>query len=200
MSEAKKTPLYEQHAAAKGNFIDYGGWFLPVTYQGIVEEVLHTRKKVSLFDASHMGEILVEGQKAEEFLQGVLTNDLSVLKNNGVMYSPICYPHGGTVDDILVYRYAQDRFLLVTNAVNTEKDYNFLKERYPESVVLEDLSAEFALIAIQGPLSLEILKKTMTEDVLPSSIRRYNFLPDVKIAGIKCLLSRTGYTGEDGFE
>ena len=199
ISEAKKTPLYNQHEKLGGKFVDFGGWLLPVTYGGIVEEVLHTRKKASLFDASHMGEFLVEGQQAENFLQEVLTNDLSNLKDNGVIYSPICYPHGGTVDDILVYRYTQDRFLLVVNASNTEKDYSFLQEKCPASVTLKDLSPEFALIAIQGPLSRGILDK-LTGDIPLLSLKRYTFLPGLKVAGIECLVSRTGYTGEDGFE
>lgn len=199
MPEMKKTPLYDQHLALKGKLIDFGGWFLPVSYRGIIEEVLQTRNKASVFDASHMGEFFVEGRQAEDFLQHVLTNDLSRLKDNGIIYSPLCYPHGGTVDDILVYRYTREKFLLVVNASNTPKDYNWLQERLPAAVTLRDCSDEFALLAVQGPSSLEILHR-VTKDVPLSGLKYYTFLPRVKIAGIDCLLSRTGYTGEDGFE
>jgi aminomethyltransferase len=198
LPETKKTPLYGKHLQLKGKMIDFGGWLLPVEYGGMLEEVLHTRKKASLFDVSHMGEILVEGSHAEAFLQRVLTNDLGRLQDNRVMYSPVCYPDGGTVDDILVYRYNREKYLLVVNASNTEKDYNWLSARLDPGVAIKNLSAEFALLALQGPDSLSILQKLTP--VLLSELKYYHFLPRVMLAGAECMVSRTGYTGEDGFE
>ncbi len=198
MHEPKKTPLYQKHLQLKGKMIDFGGWLLPVEYGGMLEEVLHTRKKASLFDVSHMGEIMVEGSRAEDFLQKVLTNDPGRLKDNRVMYSPVCYPDGGTVDDILVYRYHGEKYLLVVNASNTEKDYNWLSNRLDPGVNLRNLSAEFALLALQGPDSLSVLQQLT--HVLFSELKYYHFIPSVMLAGADCMVSRTGYTGEDGFE
>ncbi|MEW5920370.1 MAG: glycine cleavage system aminomethyltransferase GcvT [Bacillota bacterium] len=198
MPGLKKTPLYERHLQMKGKIIDFGGWLLPVEYGGIIEEVLHTRNKASLFDASHMGEILVEGPRAEDFLQKILTNDLGRLQDNGVMYSPACYPDGGTVDDILVYRYNRQRYLLVVNAANTEKDYNWFCAWLNPDVTIKNLSAAFALLALQGPDSPAILQQLT--HVSLAGLKYYHFMPRVILAGAECMISRTGYTGEDGFE
>ncbi|HOA36160.1 MAG: glycine cleavage system aminomethyltransferase GcvT [Dethiobacteria bacterium] len=198
MAELQKTPLYEKHLALKADLVEYGGWLMPVQYEGIITEVRQTRRKAGLFDTSHMGEFLVEGPGAADFLQKVLTNDLSTLNDGRIIYSPICYPHGGTVDDILVYRCSAERYLLVVNAANAAKDYAWLSEKVTPQVSLRDLSAETALLAVQGPNSLALLL-ALTQAPL-AQLRYYHFLPEVDLAGIKCLVSRTGYTGEDGFE
>lgn len=198
MLEPKITPLYEQHRQLRGKMIDFGGWLLPVQYGGMLEEVLHTRKKASLFDVSHMGEFLVEGLAAEAYLQQVLTNDLTKLKDNGVMYSPVCYPDGGTVDDILVYRYHKSKYLLVVNASNTEKDFNWFSEHLVPGVTIKNLSDEYALLALQGPDSLSIVQKVTHASV--GELKYYHFIPDVLLDDVECIISRTGYTGEDGFE
>ena len=198
MKELLKTPLYEKHLALKGDLVEYGGWLMPVQYEGIVAEVHATRRQAALFDTSHMGEFLVEGAGATDFLQKVLTNDVSTLKDGKILYSPLCYPQGGTVDDILVYRYSAEKYLLVVNAANTAKDYAWLSEKVEPGVTLRDLSAETALIAIQGPHSLAVLE-ALTGAPL-EQLRYYHFIPEVDLAGVKCMLSRTGYTGEDGFE
>lgn len=200
MAELQKTPLYEKHLAHKGDLVEYGGWYMPVQYEGIVAEVHQTRRKACLFDASHMGEFLVEGPGAADFLQKVLTNDLSTLSEGRIIYSPVCYPHGGTVDDILIYCYKRDKYLLVVNASNAAKDYAWLSEKVSPGagVTLTDLSAQTALVAIQGPNSLAVMH-ALTQTPL-DKLRYYHFVPEVDLAGIKCLVSRTGYTGEDGFE
>ena len=198
MPGSKKTPLYEKHLQLKGKMIEFGDWLLPVEYGGMLEEVLHTRKKASLFDVSHMGEILVEGLNGEDFLQKILTNDLGRLQDNRVMYSPVCYPDGGTVDDMLVYRYNREKFLLVVNGSNTENDYEWLSASLETGVTIRDLSAEFALLALQGPDSLSILQQ-LTHISL-GELKFYRFIPSVMLAGVDCMISRTGYTGEDGFE
>jgi len=195
---ARKTPFYTWHLDLKGKMVDFAGWVLPVQYDGIVEEVRRVREGAGIFDVSHMGEILVEGKGAAGFLQKMLTNDVAGLKEGQIKYSPVCYPDGGTVDDILVYCFHGEKYLLVVNAVNTEKDFAWLGKHCPDDVTLRDLSKETAQIALQGPNSLEIMLALAEKRV--ASLRYYHFLPEVAVAGIRCLVSRTGYTGEDGFE
>lgn len=198
MSEAKRTPFYEKHLGLKGKMVDFSGWMLPVQFEGIIPEVLKTRQEAGLFDVSHMGEIMVTGEDALEFLQHVLTNDIAALTDHRVMYSPVCYPHGGTVDDILVYRYNRENYLLVVNAGNTDKDFNWFRENLRGDVCLENRSAETAQLALQGPASPVILASLTNTPV--QGLKYYHFLPRVMVAGIDCIVSRTGYTGEDGFE
>jgi len=198
VAELKKTPLFERHRALKAALAEYGGWIMPIQYEGIIAEVRQTRQKAALFDVSHMGEFLVEGAGAAAFLQEVLTNDISALYDGRIIYSPLCYPHGGTVDDILVYRCGAERYLVVVNAANTAKDYEWLSERAKPGMSLRDISAETALLALQGPNSLAVLQALGRAPL--EQLRYYHFLPEVELAGIKCLVSRTGYTGEDGFE
>lgn len=195
---AKKTPFYEKHLKLNGRIVDFSGWLLPVQYKGIIEEVLATRKTASIFDVSHMGEFLLEGKGAIAFLQKVLTNDISRLTENRIMYSPVCYEHGGTVDDILVYCYGAEKYLLVVNASNSDKDFDWFSQHAGSDVVLTNLSAEIAQIALQGPNSVEILQ-SLTDQPL-AAMKYYHFLPVVSISGVDCIVSRTGYTGEDGFE
>lgn len=178
--------------------MEYGGWLMPVQYEGIVSEVHRTRRKVALFDTSHMGEFLVEGPAAADFLQGYLTNDTAKLYDGRIIYSPVCYPHGGTVDDILIYRYGPERYLLVVNAANAAKDWAWFSEGVKGGVSLNDLSDETALLALQGPNSEAVLSG-LTQTPL-EQLRYYHFLPEVELAGIRCMVSRTGYTGEKGFE
>ncbi len=199
MSEAKKTPFYEKHVALEGKIVDYSGWLLPVQYQkGLVEEVHDTRNRATIFDVSHMGEVSVEGKDAEEFLQKILTNDISRLKDNAIMYSPVCYPDGGVVDDILIYRINEKNFFLVVNAANTDKDFDWFQENSFGDVKLQNLSSEYAQIALQGPNSEAVLQE-LTKVKL-AEMKFYHFLKDVSVAGVNSIVSRTGYTGEDGFE
>ena len=199
MSEAKKTPFYEKHVALDGKIVDYSGWLLPVQYaKGLVEEVHDTRKRAALFDVSHMGEFMVEGKDAEVYLQKMVTNDLSGMKDGAVVYSPICYPDGGVVDDILIYRVSAESYFLVVNAANTDKDYAWFRENLSGSVKLENLSPDYAQLALQGQNS-EVILQPLTAEAL-SKMKYYHFSRDVAVAGVNCLVSRTGYTGEDGFE
>ncbi|MGM0652579.1 MAG: glycine cleavage system aminomethyltransferase GcvT [Bacillota bacterium] len=199
MSEAKKTPFYEKHVALEGKIVDYSGWLLPVQYpRGLVEEVTDTRNGATIFDVSHMGEVSVEGKDAEAFLQKILVNDISRLKDNAIRYSPVCYPDGGVVDDILVYRISGDSYFLVVNAANTDKDYAWFQENASGDVKLQNLSPEYAQIALQGPNSEAILQQLTNTPLV--EMKNYHFLPSVNVAGVDCIVSRTGYTGEDGFE
>ena len=199
MDEAKKTPFYERHVDYNGKVVDYSGWLLPVQFpQGLVEEVHDTRNRATIFDVSHMGEVSVEGKDAEVYLQKILTNDVSKLKDNAIIYSPVCYPNGGVVDDILVYRINSENFFLVVNAANTDKDYKWFQENCSGDVKLQNLSAEYAQIALQGPNSESILQELT--DISLGDMKFYHFQADVSVAGVNSIVSRTGYTGEDGFE
>lgn len=194
----KKTPLYEKHIQLNGKIIDFGGWALPVEYSGIIPEHEAVRSKAGIFDVSHMGQISVRGQDAEKFLQMVLTNDISLLNKNQIAYTTMCYPHGGVVDDLLVYKHSREDYLLVVNASNIQKDFEWLRENKLGDTEILDLSENYALIALQGPLAQTILQKVTDKDL--NEIEFYYFSDNVSVGNIKALVSRTGYTGEDGFE
>ena len=194
----KQTPLYEKHLELKGKIIDFGGWALPVEYAGILSEHEAVRTKAGLFDVSHMGEIIVKGQDAQRYVQTIVTNDITVLTDNQIAYTTMCYPDGGVVDDLLVYKHNNEDYLLVVNASNTDKDYEWFKENEFGNVTIENVSEKYAQLALQGPDAQGILQKLVAEDL--NKIEFYHFLDNVDAGGIKTLISRTGYTGEDGFE
>ena len=194
----KKTPLYEKHVQLNGKIIDFGGWALPVEYSGIIPEHEAVRTKAGIFDVSHMGEITVKGEDSEKYLQMVLTNDISSLNDNQIAYTTMCYPHGGVVDDLLVYKYNSAYYLLVVNASNTEKDFKWLNENLFGNTEVLNVSEYYAQIALQGPLAQTILQNVTEKDL--NEINFYYFSDNVYIGDIKALVSRTGYTGEDGFE
>lgn len=194
----KKTPLYEKHVELKGKVIDFGGWALPVEYSGIIPEHEAVRNKAGLFDVSHMGEITVKGEDAEKYLQMIVTNDISVLNDNQSAYTPMCYTDGGVVDDLLVYKYSSTDYLLVVNASNTQKDFEWLLSQSFGNVEIKNVSDEYAQLALQGPEAQTILQKLSEVDL--NLIEFYHFLGDVNVGEFKTIVSRTGYTGEDGFE
>ena len=196
--EAKKTPLYEEHKAAKAKLIDFGGWEMPVQYAGVIEEHHAVRTKAGLFDVSHMGEINVYGKQALEFVQRLITNDASKLEDGKILYSPMCYSNGGIVDDLLVYRFDSEHFLLVVNACNTDKDYTWMLRQVNDfDVRVDNVTDQYAQLALQGPLAEVILQRISNVDL--SKLKYYTFRHG-EIDGVPCLISRTGYTGEDGFE
>lgn len=198
MAELKKTPLNEAHRALGAKMVDFGGWEMPVQYKGIIEEHKAVRTKAGLFDVSHMGEIRVKGPDALKLVQKLITNDASKLAVGQIQYAIFCLPSGGTVDDLLVYKEADDNYLLVVNASNTDKDYAWVLEHKGDlNVEITNESPETAQIAIQGPKALEILQKLTDTDL--AAIKNYWFTYG-KVDGVDCLISRTGYTGEDGFE
>jgi aminomethyltransferase len=196
----KRTPLYSLHLKYNGKMIDFGGWELPVQYEGmgIIKEHQMVRENAGLFDVSHMGEIFITGEKAEAFIQNLICNDVKTIQNGQILYSPMCYPDGGVVDDLLVYRYNPQKYLLVVNAANTEKDFAWMKENLIEGVEVNNVSDQYAQLALQGPKARKSYKPLSDTDL--ASIKFFWFNPAVKIAGVECLVSRTGYTGEDGFE
>ncbi len=197
----KKTPLNRLHKELGARLVDFGGWEMPVQYRGVIEEHLATRNAAGLFDVSHMGEIEVRGKGALAFIQELTVNDASRLVNGQVQYSAMCYPHGGTVDDVTLYRFDAEHYLFCVNAANTDKDFAWMEEvleegQFPE-VILRNVSEEFAQIAIQGPAAQAILAR-LTETAL-DRIAYYHFHEGL-VAEIPTIISRTGYTGEDGFE
>lgn len=194
----KQTPLYPLYAQHGAKTIDFGGWDLPIHFSSIQKEHDAVRSQAGLFDVSHMGEVRVTGAGALEFLQHVTTNDVSHLTINQAQYSLMCYPDGGVVDDLLVYKLAADHYMLVINASNIDKDLDWLQQHIAGDVTLKNISNETSLLALQGPLAMQILQRLTAADL--SSIKSYHFLPEVQVGGIHALVSRTGYTGEDGFE
>lgn len=199
METAKKTALYDVHVALGGKIINFSGWALPVQYEGILQEHEAVRTKAGIFDVSHMGEVDVWGEGAMDFVQNLVTNDIEKIADGQIAYTVMCNPEGGVVDDLLVYRYDSAHFLLVINAANIEKDFEWMKSQSGSfDVRLENRSDSVAEVAIQGPLAQEILQKSV--DVNLDDIAFFHFMPEVHIAGETCLISRTGYTGEDGFE
>lgn len=199
MALLKRTPLYSIYGEYGGKVVDYAGWELPVQFEGITIEHEAVRNTAGLFDVSHMGEIEIRGEEALKLVQKLITNDASSLKKNTVIYTFMCYETGGVVDDLLVYKMEEDYYYLVVNASNVDKDYEWIcKNKGDFNVEIINISNEVSELALQGPKSEKILQKLTSYDL--SSIKFFCFSRDVEINGVKCLISRTGYTGEDGFE
>lgn len=193
----KKTPLYECHLEAKGKIVEFGGYLLPIQYEsGIITEHKAVRENVGMFDVSHMGEFIMEGKDALANVNYLFTNDFTDLALGGVRYSIMCQPDGNTVDDLLVYRMKEDKFYIVVNASNRDKDREWIESNKFGDVHFEDISDSIGQIAIQGPNSEKVVEKLTHQ--IPQ--KYYTFMDDVDFAGKKVLISRTGYTGEDGFE
>ncbi len=201
MGDLKKTPLYEIHLKYGGRIIDFAGWALPVQFTSIIQEHRAVRTAAGLFDVSDMGEIEVTGPDARSLLQRALTADLARAVPGRVVYSPMCNHQGGVVDDVLVYCLADDRFLAVVNAANIEKDYRWLADlagEFPAAHV-RNLSDDIGELALQGPRSAEILRRLTEANV--DALGYYRAVENVDVGGVGCsIVSRTGYTGEDGFE
>lgn len=194
----KKTPLYEKHISLGAKMTEFGGWIMPLQYTGILQEHEAVRRRAGLFDVSHMGEVMIRGRGATEFIQKLITNDISGMREFQVIYSPMCYPDGGTVDDLLVYKCDAEQYLLVVNAANIEKDVEWITTHKLHDVEVEDVSEQYAQLALQGPKSQDILQKLV--DFPLDKIKFFRFVDGMNIAGVSALISRTGYTGEDGFE
>lgn len=196
---AKKTPLYGEHVKLGGNVVDYAGWFLPVQYTGLIPEHEAVRNAAGIFDVSHMGEITVKGKDAVAFVDYLMTNDITKIVDNQIIYTLMCYPDGGVVDDLLVYRYESDYLYLVVNASNTGKDYAWMLEHKGDfDVEIENISDSVGEVALQGPFAQKILQKLTDFDL--DKIEFFHLQRDISVDGVNCMISRTGYTGEDGFE
>jgi aminomethyltransferase len=190
---ARRTPLYDRHVALGGRMVDFGGWELPQQYTSIRDEHLAVRRVAGLFDISHMGRFRVTGDSTFDFLQQLLTNDLSRISYGRAQYNLMCNPQGGILDDLVVY-WGEEGFFVVVNAANRQHDLDWMRSHAPAGVEIEDRTLELSLIAFQGPRAEELLPATGLDD-LPY----FGFRPG-EVAGVSALVSRTGYTGEDGFE
>ncbi len=193
----KKTHIYGYHAE-HGNIVDFGGFAMPVWYDGIQAEHKAVRDSCGVFDTSHMGRTWATGTDVERFLNYVVTNDVSTLEPNEGLYTVMCKPTGGIVDDLILYRINDEKFWVVYNASNREKDFKWLKKNSKGfDVDLKDVSDEVAMIAVQGPQAQETLQKITEEDL--TEIERFN-IGEATVSGYDVMVARTGYTGEDGFE
>jgi aminomethyltransferase len=193
-----ETPLHAAHVAAGARMVDFFGWQMPVQYTGVIDEHVAVRTRAGLFDVSHMGEVSVRGPQALDFLQKLTCNDVSRVRVGRAQYNALTTPNGAFVDDLLVYRLADRDYLLVVNASNTAKDLAWLEEHKGGfDLDLRDVTPEYAQLALQGPNAQEILSGLVDEDL--SKIRYYAFIR-TDVNGVEAILSRTGYTGEDGFE
>ena len=194
-----RTPLHAVHVAAGGQMVPFAGWEMPVQYarRGVVAEHMATRQAVGLFDVSHMGEILVQGPGATATLNKLVTNDIGLLQEGAACYALLCHPHGGTVDDLFVYRLGAERYLVCVNASNKDKDFAHMKAHAERPQLVHDRSDDFAQIAVQGPNAAELMDRVLPGEALSlprNRIRVHNF------RGADTLVATTGYTGEPGYE
>ena len=192
----KKTALNQLHHNLGAKMIDFGGWEMPVQYTGIIEEHQAVRNNCGLFDVSHMGEIEITGPGATSYVNELVTNQVDV-EVGKVIYTPMCYENGGIIDDLLVYKIKTDYYLLVVNASNKDKDFEWISKNAPDDVNVKDLSDQFSLLALQGPKSKEVLRSLVNFDL--NDLKSFRLL-NQEVNGHEMIISRTGYTGEDGFE
>ncbi|MDH5460551.1 MAG: glycine cleavage system aminomethyltransferase GcvT, partial [Candidatus Bathyarchaeota archaeon] len=197
MEKTRRTQLYEAHRQT-AKLTVFAGFEMPLLYKGIIPEHLAVRNSVGIFDISHMGRVIIRGFDSERFLNYVITNDVSRLSPNGAQYSVMCNENGGIIDDFVIYRLEKEKFMMVSNATNREKDYNWLvKNAEGFDVKIEDVSDSVAMFAVQGPTAEKTLQKISTADL--NKIARFK-CGHSRLADVEVFISRTGYTGEDGFE
>jgi len=202
MSEPRRTPLSSWHEQHGARMVDFAGYLMPVQYEGVLAEHRRVRAQVGLFDISHMAEFHLHGEASRSSLDSLITNNLDRLEPGRVLYTALCREDGGVLDDLLVYCLAEDHFLVVANAANRDKVAAWLKDRLPSAVEFVDESDATALIAIQGPSSLELLSRWSRAATFQEELRSLEYYHTLQpaIAGQECILSRTGYTGEKGYE
>jgi len=196
---SKRTPFHAHHLGAGARMVEFAGWEMPIQYAGVRKEHRQVRDSVGLFDVSHMGQVRVKGQGAASALSWLLTNDVRAVQPGEAQYSVMCNPAGGCVDDVFAYRIGQEEFLVVVNAANVGKDFRWMLENNPDpQVEFTDESLRWALLAIQGPDAVRVVGDLTKADI--SSLGRRRFLT-ARFSGVAgCIVARTGYTGEDGFE
>ncbi|MGC4120996.1 MAG: glycine cleavage system aminomethyltransferase GcvT [Myxococcales bacterium] len=194
---SRRTPFYQGHVQAGGKIVDFAGWELSVQFTGILEEHAAVRNTAGVFDVSHMGEVWITGPKAMETTQKLLTNDVAKLSDMQAAYSGMLYDNATFVDDVLVYRFNPEKFLVVVNGANVAKDVAWMKDHHNGASVV-DASDEYGQLAVQGPKAAEIVQRLTKTDL--SKVKWYWHAGEGEVAGCKCIIARTGYTGEDGFE
>ena len=195
----KRTPLYDEHRALGARLVEFSGWEMPVQYSGILEEHRAVRERAGIFDVSHMGEFRIEGPGALDFLQGLVPNNVARLTDGQALYTQICNEQGGTLDDLTIYRFSETHYMAVVNAGTAESDWTWFTEQAAgrADVTLTNISDETGLLALQGPRASDILSSLTDTDL--DTVAYYHFAEGT-VAGVSCLILRTGYTGEDGFE
>ncbi len=194
-----KTPLYDRHAALGGKIVPFAGYYLPVQYEsGVIAEHMAVRRACGLFDVSHMGEVLLEGKGALDTLNHLLCNDMSGMADGQVRYSPMCNERGGVVDDLMAAKLDDMRYFLIVNAANRHKDVAWIRDHLLPDTVMTDLSDGIAQVALQGPFAPQILAKLCKDEDIPK--KYYYFTKRGAVAGVECMIARTGYTGELGYE
>ncbi|MGI6212544.1 MAG: glycine cleavage system aminomethyltransferase GcvT [Anaerovoracaceae bacterium] len=195
----KRTTLYDTHIKYGGKMVPFAGWEMPVQYKaGVVKEHMAVREKCGLFDVSHMGEVFLKGPDSTKNLNWLLTNDYTDLKAGQARYSLMCNEHGGVVDDLIVYKHDDEFFMIVVNAANREKDFKWMCDHKIGNAEFTDVSDDWGQLALQGPKAKEVLKKLVPADMIPAGYYEVNW--DAELDGVKCIISTTGYTGEDGVE
>src|SRR5436190_17817501 len=197
LSASKRTALFAMHKALGARLIPFSGWEMPVEYSGIAKEHTAVRTAAGLFDVSHMGEFEIRGREALNLIQFVTTNDARRLIDGQAQYSAMAYPHGTVVDDLLIYRHSADHFMVVVNAANITKDFEWMTSHNRSDAAVENISDDITLLAVQGPKAIEILQPLT--DITLANIKYYHFA-EGKVVNVDAIVSRTGYTGEDGFE
>ncbi len=196
---AQKTSLYEEHTALNAKMVDFAGWLMPIQYKSLKEEVIAVRESVGVFDVSHMGEFFVEGPEALQFVDYIVTNDIKNAELNKAIYSPLCRENGTIIDDLIVYKLAETKIMICVNASNIQKDFEWMQQSVQKfDCTLLNKSEEFSLLAVQGPKTVEILKKIDLEFELQNI--EYYSIQNASNNKDSIYLARTGYTGEDGFE
>lgn len=194
-----QTPFFDQHVKLGAKIVDYHGWQMPVQYTSIIDEHKTVRSKAGLFDVSHMGRFRITGKDSIDAIQNLITNDITKIKDNQAIYSPICNEDGGIVDDVIWYRLTDEKFFVVANSSNIEKDFQWIKKHIPHSCKLEDFTNDMSLVALQGPNSEKILSDEFgikdVEMLKPFHLTTGKFFDDKE-----SIIAKTGYTGEDGFE
>jgi aminomethyltransferase len=193
----KRTPLYSAHRRARGRMVEFAGWEMPVQYSGVITEHMAVRRRAGLFDVSHMGEIAVRGDGAEAMCQRLTANDLVRMQVSQAQYNLLLNDRGGVIDDVIFYKRQSDDFLICVNASNSEKDFQWLRQHASGEIQVENVSTNYAQVALQGPLAETILQP-LTAMAL-ANIKSFYFA-ESEVAGTGCLIARTGYTGEVGFE
>ena len=194
-----KTPLYEKHVVLGGKMVPFAGYSMPVQYPtGVITEHMAVRTACGLFDVSHMGEITCKGTDALKNLNHMMTNSFDTMTDGRARYSPMCNDNGGVIDDLIVYKKADNDYLIVVNAANRQKDFAWIADHVSGDCAVEDISDTVGQIALQGPKAEEILSKIVKTEEIP--VKNYTAVFDADVQGFNCLVSRTGYTGEDGFE
>lgn len=194
----KRTPLYDEHVRLGGKMVEFAGWEMPVQYSGVIQEHQNVRERVGLFDVSHMGEIWVSGPNAEAALQHLTCNNVAALYDGKAQYSAILNENGGVIDDIIIYRFNKELYLLCVNASNADKDFEWLCSKNPTDARIENASAEYGQIAVQGPRAMELLAPLLKGPAF-ASLKPFHFI-EAELLGSKVIVARTGYTGEDGVE